>query len=82
MKYLDENEYFSTKDMALATTISYFGYPIEDIDKDDPSRSSFIFKRNKKLDELVQGFWSNSLKVSPLAFFNSLRSIKTQLYQS
>ncbi len=80
-KYLNENHYFSTSDMSLATTIYYFGSKIEAIDKSDESRAIFIFPRDKELDSLIQAFWSHSLQVDPLTYCNSLKEIKTRLYQ-
>lgn len=82
MKYLNENEFFETTDISLATTIYYFGAKIESIERADPSRAVFIFPRNKELDALIQGFWSHSLQVDPLTYFNALKEVKTRLYQT
>ena len=81
-KYLNENDFFESSDLSLISTIYYFGGKIETIDKSDPSRAKFVFPRNKELDALIQGFWSKSLQVEPQGYFNSLREIKTRLYQS
>ena len=81
MKTLEENEYFETTDMSLAVTIHYFGGIIETIDKTNPSRAIFIIKRDKGLNNVIQGFWSHSLQVEPAAFLNSLKETKSRLYQ-
>ena len=81
MKYPNENEYFETTDLNLANTICYFGGKIETIDKRDPSRATFVIKRDKGLDNIVQGYWSHTLQVDPLTFFNYLRELKTRLRQ-
>lgn len=80
-KYLNENNFFSTSDMTLVTSIYYHGGKIETVDKSDPSRAVFIFPRTKELDALIQGFWSKTLLVEPQAFSACLREIKTRLYQ-
>jgi hypothetical protein len=81
ISYLNENDFFQTTDMALIASLYHFGYKIDAIDKRNPSRVIFLVRRDKKLDELVQGFWEHSLKVDPLNYFNSLKEIKTRLYQ-
>jgi hypothetical protein len=80
MKILNEQKYYESSDMALISTIYYFGYKIEAINKNSP-RAIFIFERDKQLDELIQGFWAHTLQVDPLGYFNSLKEIKTRLYQ-
>ena len=72
-------DYYSTSDLALATTISLW-YPIEVIDKQNPRKASFLFKRDENLDQLIESFWKNKLKVDPLTFFNQLKIIKSRLY--
>lgn len=81
MKTFKQNDYFKTTDISLASTAYHFGGKIEDIDKTNPSRVIFVFKRTKELDALIQGFWAHSLLVEPLAFFNSLKELKTRIYQ-
>ncbi|MEI7810235.1 MAG: DUF5659 domain-containing protein [bacterium] len=78
---IKEQNFFECSDISLASTLFYFGYKIETINKNNPARAIFIFERDKKLDELIQGFWSHSLVVDPLGYFNSLKEIKTRLYQ-
>lgn len=82
INYTTEKEFFETTDMPLIATLYYFGYKIDAIDKSNPSRAVFLIIRDKKLDEITQGFWSHTLKVEPIAYFNSLKEIKTRLYQT
>lgn len=79
MTYLNENAYFETTDLHLANTIYCFGGTIEAIHRKDPARATFVIKRDKGLDNLVQGYWSHSLSVDPLTFVHCLRELKTRL---
>lgn len=74
------NEYYSTSDLGCVTAISLF-YAIWAIDKSNPQKAEFQFKRESGLDELVQKYWSNTLLVSPLAYFQALKTIKSRLYE-
>lgn len=71
---------FSTSDLALASAIS-MRYPLYVIDKSNPEKASFFFERDRGLDDLIQSYWSNTLQVSPLAYFQQLKIIKSRLYE-
>ena len=75
----NEKDFYRTADLALAAAISLF-YPVEAIDKQNPHKAQFIFKRNKDLDVLIESFWRGELKVDPASYFNALRVIKARLY--
>lgn len=70
---------YSTSDLALATTISLF-YPVEALDRQNPHKAQFLFKRNEELDQLIEAYWKGELKVNPAAYFQQLKIIKSRLY--
>lgn len=70
---------YVTSDLALATTIS-LQFPIQDIDRSNPRKAVFVFLRSHELEDLVEGYFRNELKISPQTFFNQLRDIKSRLY--
>lgn len=72
-------DYYSTSDLALATAISLW-YPIDTIDRQNPRKATFLFKRDEKLDELIEVYWKRELKVEPQEYFNQLKAIKARLY--
>jgi len=76
---LNVNEYYASSDLALVTAISLW-YPIEIIDKTNPRKAQFLFKRDENLDQLIEAYWKNELKVSPIAYFQQLKIIKARLY--
>lgn len=79
-EYLNVNDYYSTSDLALATAISIF-YPVEAIDRQNPHKAQFLFKRNPELNQLIEGYWRGELKVNPATYFNQLKIIKARLYE-
>ena len=76
---LKEKDFYRTADLALATAVFLF-YPLEAIDKQNPRKAQFLFKRESQLDELIESYWRGELKVEPQAYFNALRIIKARLY--
>ncbi len=76
---LNRREFYETADLSIAAVITLY-YPIEGIDRQNPQRALFIFKRDENLDNLIEAYWKDELKVSPQAYFNQLRTIKARLY--
>lgn len=79
-EYLGTGNYYSTSDLALATAISLF-YPLEAVDKQNPHKAQFLFKRDADLEQLIEAYWKGELKVNPAAYFQQLKIIKTRLYE-
>jgi hypothetical protein len=76
---LSENTQFRSADLALASALSLF-YPLEAIDRENPRKAQFVFRRDAGLDELIQSYWRRELKVDPQAYFDAMRIIKGRLY--
>lgn len=74
------NDYYSTADLALASALSLF-YPVEAIDRQNPHKALFIFKRDENLNQLIEAYWKGELKVNPSTYFNQLKVLKTRLYE-
>lgn len=74
------NDYYSTSDLALATTLSLF-YPVDTIDRQNPHKALFLFKKDSDLDQLVEAYWKGEVKVNPATYFQQLKIIKARLYE-
>jgi len=81
MKNYDLNNNFETTDLGLASACVSTGYPISHLDKSNPNRVTFVFKRDPGLDDVIQQYWANQLQVSALLYFQTMRAIKTRIYQ-
>ena len=71
--------YYQTSDLSLATTLSLW-FPIEDIDRSNPRKAFFIFRKTPELEKLIDQYFRNEIKISPQVYFNQLRVIKARLY--
>lgn len=76
---IQEKDLFRSADMPLAATINLF-IPLWGLDRQNPDRVQFLFKREEGLIGLIEGYWSGSLQVPPQAYFQSLKAIKARLY--
>lgn len=75
----NENESFESSDLSLVAALCCFGAVIESVDRSAP-RAVFFIRREKGLDQLVQAFFSHSLTIDPLTYFNALKEAKSRLY--
>jgi len=74
------NKYFETSDLGLAAALVTASYPIDHLDKHDTSKIRFVFTRNSGMDDVIQLYWANELKLSLLAYFNNLKMLKNRIY--
>lgn len=78
---LRTNKYYSTSQMSLACAISLL-FPIEAIDRSNPSKVEFLFKREEGLDDVIESFWKREFKVDALGYFNQLKVLKSRIYET
>jgi len=69
---------YQSSDLSLVCTISLW-YPIDTIDRQNPRKSTFLFKRDDRLDELLRLYWKRQLKVEPQVYSNQLKTSKARL---
>lgn len=74
------NLYYSTSDLACAGVLSLY-FPLDSLDKQNPHKVLFIFKRDQHLDKILEAYWQGQLQVEPRAFFNQIKLIKSRLYE-
>ena len=72
--------FYKTSDLALSAALSVY-YPISSIDRDNPNKVYFIFQKDKNFDLIVERYWHGDLKIDPQTYFNSLKILKTRIYE-
>lgn len=77
---MNNEDYYTTSDLALASALAISEH-IEDIDKRNPRKLVFSFKKTEKLEHKVDQYWKRELKVEPQAYFNQIRLLKTLIYE-
>ena len=74
-------DFYLTSDLSLAATLSLF-FPLVEIDKSNARKAVFSFQRSIELENLVESYFQNAIKVVPRAYYNQLRDIKARLYSN
>ena len=71
---------FHTFDIFLASTLESMGFPVECLDRTNPNKVGFYFKRDEALDNAVQGYWAKTLRLEPQEVFTHLKMLKNRLH--
>lgn len=71
-----------TTDLSLAAFLQLAGYQIQSIEEQSPRSMAFIFAENAAIRTTIQDFWSGKQLVDPVAYFQSLRLLKSRIRQS
>jgi len=74
------NRYFATHDLGLSAALLTAGYPLDHLDRAEPTKIKFVFERDEGMDTIVQSYWNDSLKLSLLSFFNSTKVLKNRIH--
>lgn len=77
----DIDNQYSTSNLHLAATIC-LSFPLDHIDRNNPQRCHFVFKRERELDTHLEAYWRKELRIEPQAYSEQLRHLKTRLYEN
>jgi len=78
-KIISKSKFYRTHDLAAIVTITLF-MPFDSIDRQNPRRIEFLFRRGEELEEILEKYWRGEIRVEPKQFFSQLKIIKSRLY--
>ncbi len=76
---LNNQDHLKTSELSLAASLVYFGFPLSRLEPTDSRRLNFVFHLEKGLDEIVQGYWADTLSVNPKRYFYTLKELKSRV---
>lgn len=76
----DHKKYYQCTDIEIASTLVTQGYTLISIVKISQTKAGFMFKKERGIEDVVNGFWTNQVKVSPLEFANARKNLKSRIY--
>jgi hypothetical protein len=80
LESLEQSDQFITYDIGLAAALVTLGYTLFDVDKTNPRKSQFIFRRDEQIDKMVTKYWDNTLNVPARSIVDNLKMLKNRLY--
>ena len=78
---LNSNDsFYYNYDLGIATALLCADFELLSVDKTNPRKALFIFKREDGIEEVVNQYFSNRLNVKGRLFFDNLKALKNKLY--
>lgn len=68
-----------THDIELASALVCCGFILEEVAIID-KRAMFHFERHSEVPQAIEEFWNNTMRVSPLAYANTRKNLKSRIY--
>lgn len=75
-----ENKTFQTQDLNLSAVLIAEGFTLSQVKKDTIGKSIFFFRSVVALEEVINRYWNNELRIDPQKLFHSLKVLKNRIY--
>lgn len=76
----EPSEVFTTYDLGVSAALLCLGYKLIRLDRDDPRKALFVFRKEADIDTYANQYFSDQLKVKARSFFDSIKALKNKLY--
>ena len=77
---LEAHDQFITYDIGLAAALVSLGYELWDVDKTNPRKSQFIFRRDDLIDNKINEYWDDTLDLPARSLLDNQKMLKNRLY--
>lgn len=77
---IDEEAYFYSFDLGLATALITAGFSLVSLDRQNLRKVQFVFRRAEGLDEVINAYWEDTLEGKLRTYFDTQKMLKNRLY--
>ena len=71
---------WTTYDLGVSAALLCADFELITVQKSDPRKALFVFKKKAGIEETANKYFSNQLKVKARSFFDHLKALKNKLY--
>ena len=71
---------WTTYDLGVSTALLCASFELLSLNKTNPRKCLFIFRRTKNIDETANAYFADQLKLNARAYFDQLKALKNRLY--
>jgi len=75
-----KDEVWTTYDLGVSTALLCKGFELLSLDKKNPKKALFYFRKEAGIDDTVKDYFADKLKVKARSFFDHLKALKNTLY--
>lgn len=76
----EDDEIFATFDLACASAVITAGFKLLTLDRINPRKVRFIFRRETGIEKVADDFWSDRLEQKSRSFWDNIKNLKNRLY--
>lgn len=80
MSMTEQLEEYQTYDLGSAAALITVGFELVTLEKSNPRKAQFIFRKEIGIEKVVDDYWADRLKVKARAFFDNQKMLKNRLY--
>lgn len=71
---------YETTDLGLTASLVVSGFRLERLNRDNPRRVVFVFRKTADLQKHVDGYWSHELMLPAALLLEQVRLLKSRIY--
>ncbi len=80
---LDDAAYvWTTYDLNTSAALLCAGFELLSVDKENPRKALFIFRKQDGIEEIVDAYWSDRLEVKARKYADTVKALKNRLYSA
>jgi len=76
----DSSHCLRTYDLNCSGALLAAGFELISVDKQNPRKALFVFRREDGIETTVEAYWSDRLKVKARTFADNVKALKNRLY--
>lgn len=80
MKKKIKEDVWTTYDLGVSAALLTYGYKLLSIDKKNPKRALFVFRKDGDIDDTANAYFADKLELNARYYFDHLKALKNRLY--
>ena len=77
----EEQDIYKSSDLATVAFLYLSGHSLIEVENTKFGKAFFVFRNSIKLERDLESFWQKDARVEPQEYFDSIKKIKTRIYQ-
>ena len=77
---LEGDEVYATYDLGCAAALVTADFALLTLDRANPRKVRFIFRREVGIEKVADDFWSDRLEQKSRSFWDNIKNLKNRLY--
>ena len=74
------NEVMAVSDLGCAAALATAGFELLALDRENPRKIKFVFRRETGIEKVADDFWSDRLEQKSRSFWDNIKNLKNRLY--